>query len=360
MEPDPSEWPYRGPQGCPFGIHLYSDGVPTFAQRQETVHPPEMPIPYPDVSGGGCPPEPSIKNIKAWLDWAAHQLDMPHWWVELTAISHVENPEKLARKIHASVLISAVRCEASPGQGYTIPPAPKCLTRNMFLPNNLSYQGIHWQPLLLTVAYTCVLQYWVEKFRPPVHPDYHPLVMSVVELMQHVKEHITFYKQDILWGLGTQPTATAMGSMESNSAEAWGHMMPLLTAQTSTQGDPPLVKLTVMSTMVNGRHILPSLADRLLEWDATVFSATPEEEAPEDRPAGQVINPIEMVAPLVSTMTSVDKLTSPIVPSDQTKEERWYVLVVTASVRRLNLEATGVILGDMVTTSARGVTFQDP
>ena len=78
VELDPSEQPYIGPWPCPFGIHLDSSGVPPFAQGQETVHPLDIPILYPDI-GGGCPPEPSIKNIEAWLDWQAHQLDMPHW-----------------------------------------------------------------------------------------------------------------------------------------------------------------------------------------------------------------------------------------------------------------------------------------
>ena len=36
------------------------------------------------------------------------------------------------------------------------------------------------------------------------------------------------------------------------------------------------------------------------------------------------------------------------------------MLVVTALVRRLNLEGTRVVLGDMVTTLAGGVTFQNP
>ena len=36
------------------------------------------------------------------------------------------------------------------------------------------------------------------------------------------------------------------------------------------------------------------------------------------------------------------------------------MLVVTALVRRLNLEATGVVLRDTVTTLTRGVTFQNP
>ena len=42
------------------------------------------------------------------------------------------------------------------------------------------------------------------------------------------------------------------------------------------------------------------------------------------------------------------------------KEEKWYVLVVTASIRRLNLEMTGVILGDTVTTLPGGSAFQNP
>ena len=56
VEPDSSERPYRGPWGCSFGIHLEeSNGVPPSAQRQETVHPLEMPIAYPDIRGGGLP-----------------------------------------------------------------------------------------------------------------------------------------------------------------------------------------------------------------------------------------------------------------------------------------------------------------
>ena len=54
------------------------------------------------------------------------------------------------------------------------------------------------------------------------------------------------------------------------------------------------------------------------------------------------------------------KLTSPIIPPDQAEEKEWYILVMITSVRRLNLEMTGVILGDMVTTSAGGRAFQNP
>ena len=135
VELDSSERPYRGPQGCSFRIHLEeSNGVPPSAQRQETVHPPEMPIAYPDIGGGGYPPEPSIRNIKVWLDWQASQLDMPHWWVELTAIPNVENPKRLVQKICDSFLIQAVRCEAFPGQEYTMPPAPNASPGVCFSP----------------------------------------------------------------------------------------------------------------------------------------------------------------------------------------------------------------------------------
>ena len=71
-------------------------------------------------------------------------------------------------------------------------------------------------------------------------------------------------------------------------------------------------------------------------------------------PTGQDASPIEAVTQPVA------KLTSPIVPLNQTEEERWDMLVVTASLRRLNLETTGVILGDMVTVSAGGVAFSNP
>ena len=281
-------------------------GFPCLPKGRRQYIPQRCPYPTQTLAVGGYPPEPSIKNIKAWLDWQAHQLDMPHWWVELTAISNVENPKELARKIHASFLIPTVRCEASLGQGYTASPTPKCLTRNMFLPNDLSYQDICQQPLLLTVAYAQVLQYWAEKFRLPVHPDYYPLAMSVVELMQCVREHITFYKQDVLQDLGTQPTTRAIGSMELNSAEAWGsHDATPLLLGPPPQVETPPVKLTAPSTVDNVRHIPPSLVNPQLEGDATVLSTTPEGEAPKDLLTGQAISLIETVAPVVPTMASV-------------------------------------------------------
>ena len=64
--------------------------------------------------------------------------DTPHWWEELIAIPDVEDPRRLAWKIHASFLILVVRYEALLNQDYTMSPAPKCLTRGRFLPDDLS------------------------------------------------------------------------------------------------------------------------------------------------------------------------------------------------------------------------------
>ena len=73
----------------------------------------QMPTTYLDIGNRmGYLLEPSIKNYEMWLDWQACQLDTPHWWAELTTIPEVEDPRKLAQKIHASCLILAVRCEA--------------------------------------------------------------------------------------------------------------------------------------------------------------------------------------------------------------------------------------------------------
>ena len=53
------------------------------------------------------------------------------------------------------------------------------------------------------------------------------------------------------------------------------------------------------------------------------------------------------------------KLTSPIAPPNWTEEEKWYVLVVTASIRSLNLEMASVILGDTVTALPGRSAFQN-
>ena len=175
------------------------------------------------------------------------------------------------------------------------------------------------------MSYAKGLQYWAEKFNLPANPDFCPLVRSSLELMGSVKEHVIFSKQDIIWGLGRidpgtmnwwpQPTITGIKSMESNSAEVW-----------KTHGTTPL--------------LFGPPPDR---EDATVLSTKPKME---DWLSGQDASPIEATTQPASATTLVVELTRPIIPLNWMEEERQYMLVVTASVRSLNLEITRVILGD--------------
>ena len=146
--------------------------------------------------------EPSVSEVETWLEWQAKQLGTPAWWPELKAIPGVKDPQKLAHTIQASFCIPEVRMRAILGQEYTAPPAPKCLSRNAFLPDELSYQDIQQQLTLLMVAYTRGLQYWVEKLKLPRNPDLHPLAGCVVELRKTVQEHVTFNHWDVVQGLG--------------------------------------------------------------------------------------------------------------------------------------------------------------
>ena len=176
VESDISGRPYRESWEWSIRTHMEgSSGVPLPTQGQEAVHLWEMPMTYSNIGGGSSyPPEPSIRKCEVWLDWQACLMDIPYWWGELTAIPEVEDPRKLAWKICSSFLIPAVRCETFLGHEYTVPPAPRCLTKGRFIPNDPSYQDIWQQPLLMTGAYTWALQYWAEQVRLPVHPDYCP------------------------------------------------------------------------------------------------------------------------------------------------------------------------------------------
>ena len=100
VEPDSEERPYRGGLGHSSKMFLESgDRVLLSSQRQENTCPPGRPVAYPNAeSRGNYHLEPAIKDVETWLDWWAHQLDMPCWWMELTAIPGVEDPRKLPRK----------------------------------------------------------------------------------------------------------------------------------------------------------------------------------------------------------------------------------------------------------------------
>ena len=135
--------------------------------------------------------------METWPEWQACQLGTPVWWSELKG---VEDLKKNACKIQASFSIPEVRMRAFLEQGYTVPPAPKCLNRNAFLLDELSYHNVWQQPNHLTVAYAMGLQYWAEELNLLESPDLCPLVGSVVELRETVQEHVTFTNRDVLQG----------------------------------------------------------------------------------------------------------------------------------------------------------------
>ena len=82
-----------------------------------------------------------------------------------------------------------------------MPPAPKCLKRGMFLPDDPSYQDIQLKAQQMTLAYVQVLQYWVEEANLPAPGEPCPLAMSIRELRQHIGKYTTFNKQDVFKGL---------------------------------------------------------------------------------------------------------------------------------------------------------------
>ena len=106
-------------QSCSFNRWLRS---PSRSQqrRRVTFREPEV-EPDPEEGEENYPPEPSIVDVEMWLDWQAHQLGTPCWWVELRAIPGAKDPRNLTWKIWASFSIPEVRSRAFPGQDYHTP-----------------------------------------------------------------------------------------------------------------------------------------------------------------------------------------------------------------------------------------------
>ena len=71
--------------------------------------------------------KPPIKDLELWLEQQADQLGTPTWWEEIKAVPGITDLCKFARKIHMSFHIPEIWSRASPNQGYSAPPAPKCL-----------------------------------------------------------------------------------------------------------------------------------------------------------------------------------------------------------------------------------------
>ena len=325
VKSDPEERPFWGVLGQSSGIFPENgDGVLPSSPRLGSIYPLERPMAYQNTEGReNYPQSPPSGMLKPGSDWWDHQLDMPCWWMELTAIPVVEDPWKLTWKIWASFSIPAVRSRVFPGQGYTTPPAPKCLTWNVFLPDELSYQDMQQHPFLLTVAYVQGLQYWVERLNLPVDPDFCPLVRSVLEFKERVKEHVVFSIKDVIQGLGR---------IDPGTVSWW----PQTTPTDIRSGDSSYAR-TQQAHVTTSPSFGPIPERRYTMGPSTSLQV-------EDQLIGQDANLIEVATQTASATMSGVEFTSPIAPSNQ-MEEKWYVLVLTASIRSLNLEMTGVVLG---------------
>ena len=130
---------------------------------------------------------------------------------------------------------------------------------------------------------------------------------SVIELREMVKEHIIFTNWDIFWGLGR----VNLGSMSQ-----W-----------------PQPSLSSFS------RIVPPLGDKPSEHDTSFTEATTQ---------------------TASLAMSDAELTGCITLPDRMEEENWYVLVITTSIRQLNLESANNNLGESSTAPPGRDTFQNP
>ena len=78
--------------------------------------------------------EPLVENYEVWVEWRGHQVDMPDWWGELVAIPDIDDYQKLAQKIRASLKIPRVRSKAQRVENdYSLPTFLNCISQKAFL-----------------------------------------------------------------------------------------------------------------------------------------------------------------------------------------------------------------------------------
>ena len=259
-------------------------------------------------------------------------------------------------------------------------PHSKCLTRGRFLPKDPSYQDVWWQPLLLTLAYAHELQYRAEKVRPSTLSDYGPLVMSIVELKWQVEGHVTFSKHDIFknlrsttlearsWDMGilqgdpiTPPSTTDAGDMEPSPIDAQGaDNTTSLSPRCPPKDETPPTEPTILPVEADVQDNLPGSAETPPGEDTMVLLPEADTETLKDLLTNGATSPAEVETWVVPATGSVVKLADSPIPSDQVEEERWCVLAMTASIGRLNLEATRVTPRDLVPASVGRVAFGNP
>ena len=80
------------------------------------------------------PPEPSIYKSAERVRWKAEKCEIPDWWAELSTVLE-ENMGRLAREVRASFQLPRCMHELDPKEApFHVPPAPRSLHRQRFMP----------------------------------------------------------------------------------------------------------------------------------------------------------------------------------------------------------------------------------
>ena len=97
------------------------------------------------------------------------------------------------------------------------------------------------------------------------------------------------------------------------------------------------------------------------QWPQTSSSGLGRMEPPLDnQPGKQNICFMEAASQTASPAMTNVKLTGHITPPDRMEEESWYVLVITTSIRQLDLGTTDNDLGESVAVSPGRDAYQNP
>ena len=193
-------------------------------------------------------------------------------------------------------------------------------SRSRFLPNDPTYQDIHWQSFLLTLAYAQALQYWAQKVSLPTPGGYCPLAMSIVELRWQVEGHFTFSKQDVLLNLGSTipearsqdteapqkgviapPTTATVGSMEPCPTKTQGANNTILSDKS-----PPAEPITLPAE-IN----LSGYAEISPRHNTIMPPARIDTNTPKDLATIWAASPAKAESQVVPTTRLVDQLASP-------------------------------------------------
>ena len=132
----------------------------------------------------------------------------------------------------------------------------------------------------MTLAYTQVLQYWMEEANLPAPSELHPLAMSIHELRWHMGKHTTFHDCDVFEGLANAlPRATVEDTQPSHMGNSLADDLTASSSVSKAEGEEdtqpspvgtPLVDPTISSAMSEVEDTQPILQE-LHQWITPLF-----------------------------------------------------------------------------------------